>query len=427
MPVFNGERFLAETIAGFLAQTAGDFHLIISDDASSDATEEIGREFARTDNRVKYFRNEENLGAANNYTRCFLLASSPYFKWAAHDDLCVPELLERSVEALRERADVVVAHARVQSIDPDGVILKSWPSRANLDHSHPLVRTADVLTTHETFPMWGLMRREVLADTGLLGSYAEHERPLLFELALAGRFHEIDDFLFLDREHPERSIRMFDPRDPHAAVAWYDKRLEGRLVFPAWRLLGEYLSALHRSKVRPQDYSPYIGQLADWSVRHRAELVRDLGVAGERLPAVGPIVSQLRGRVERIQWDANVDRLVDDLGRAISDGATIAMIDEQSIDRERLARWIVREFPENDGLWDGLPISADSALAALDRQIETGTSYLVFAESSFWWFDHYQDFTDAVERRHRRIADTSRVLVFAVEEPPDGLSGASQQ
>ena len=76
MPVLNGERFLPEANAGFLAQTAGDFHLIIRDNASWDSTEEISREFARIDNRVKYFRNRENFGAANNYTRCFSLASS---------------------------------------------------------------------------------------------------------------------------------------------------------------------------------------------------------------------------------------------------------------------------------------------------------------------------------------------------------------
>ncbi len=415
MPVFNGEDFLAETITALLAQTAADFELIITDNGSTDATEAICRAFAKDDTRLKYFRYEENLGAAVNYSRCFSLSSSPLFKWAAHDDLCRPELLERSVSALRDHGDAVLAHSRVQSIDPKGEILKHWPSRPALAHSNPLARANDVLSRQDTFPIWGLMRRDVLANTGLLGSYAEHDRPLLYELALAGRFVEIDDFLFMDREHPGRSVRASDHRDPHTAVAWYDTRLQGRLVLPAWRLLGEFTAALRRSAIPPRQYAPYAVQLAGWAARHRSELVRDLGVAAERAPIVGSTASRLRSGTERVLWSNYVRRLLTDIDKTVPHGATIALIDEQFIDRDRLSNWIVKEFPDRKGLWDGLPASDQAACYALERQIVAGTDYLVFVAPCFWWFDHYRQFTSFVNGRYPLVSNSSRARIFALD------------
>ena len=100
MPVFNGENYLAEALDSLLTQTFSDFELIISDNASTDKTEEICRAYAVRDQRIRYFRNQENLGASRNYNRVFELSSGEYFKWAAHDDLCAPEFLGRCVDVL---------------------------------------------------------------------------------------------------------------------------------------------------------------------------------------------------------------------------------------------------------------------------------------------------------------------------------------
>jgi len=89
MPVFNGERFIGRSIKSILAQTLGDFELIIFDNASTDGTEDICRGFAKTDPRVRYTRNASNLGADPNYNLCLGDAKGRYFKWAAHDDLLV--------------------------------------------------------------------------------------------------------------------------------------------------------------------------------------------------------------------------------------------------------------------------------------------------------------------------------------------------
>ena len=79
LPVFNGKRFVAEAIESILAQTFDDLELVISDNASTDGTEEICRAYAEKDERVRYVLNSENLGAAYNYNQTFHLSSGTYF------------------------------------------------------------------------------------------------------------------------------------------------------------------------------------------------------------------------------------------------------------------------------------------------------------------------------------------------------------
>src|SRR5215469_10412951 len=81
VPVFNGEAFLEDAIRSALAQTLGDLELILCDNASSDRTAEICRDYAAHDPRVRCFRNPHNLGAAANYNLVFSHARGRYFKW----------------------------------------------------------------------------------------------------------------------------------------------------------------------------------------------------------------------------------------------------------------------------------------------------------------------------------------------------------
>src|SRR5688500_17690003 len=93
VPVYNGEKLLAAALDSLLAQTYRNFKVIISDNASTDGTREIGESYARKDERVVYTRNEKNIGAAGNLNRLVALADTPYFKWAAYDDLIAPTFL----------------------------------------------------------------------------------------------------------------------------------------------------------------------------------------------------------------------------------------------------------------------------------------------------------------------------------------------
>jgi glycosyltransferase involved in cell wall biosynthesis len=116
LPVYNGENYLAETLDSILAQTFTDFEVIISDNASTDRTETICRQYAAQDRRIRYLRNTSNLGAAKNYNRVFELSQGEYFKWNGHDDPLAPVFLERCVAVLDRHPGVVLCFARNRSM-----------------------------------------------------------------------------------------------------------------------------------------------------------------------------------------------------------------------------------------------------------------------------------------------------------------------
>jgi glycosyltransferase involved in cell wall biosynthesis len=101
LPVFNGERYISQAIDSILIQTFKDFELIISDNASTDRTEQICQEYVKKDSRIKYHKNERNIGGPNNYNLLVKLASGKYFKWAAHDDVLEPTYLEKLLTYLK--------------------------------------------------------------------------------------------------------------------------------------------------------------------------------------------------------------------------------------------------------------------------------------------------------------------------------------
>ncbi len=101
LPVYNGENYLEEAIRSILAQTYTHFELIISDNGSTDRTQEICEFYAERDLRIRYYRNKENLGAAWNYNQTFHLAKGKYFKWAAHDDIWNGMMMRVSVIPIR--------------------------------------------------------------------------------------------------------------------------------------------------------------------------------------------------------------------------------------------------------------------------------------------------------------------------------------
>lgn len=101
MPVYNGEAYVREAIDSLLAQTAGDFELIISDNASTDSTPVICRAYAAKDPRVRYIRQEVNLGAAGNFIFVLKAARYEYFMWAACDDTWSTNWVETLMQDFR--------------------------------------------------------------------------------------------------------------------------------------------------------------------------------------------------------------------------------------------------------------------------------------------------------------------------------------
>ena len=118
MPVFNGEPFIREALDSLLAQTFTNFELIISDNASTDGTEAICREYAACDARIRYVRQPENRGALSNFQFVLDAARGEYFMWAAHDDRRAPEFLSSALDVFSNdiRCDLVFCDYKVLNL-----------------------------------------------------------------------------------------------------------------------------------------------------------------------------------------------------------------------------------------------------------------------------------------------------------------------
>ncbi len=101
MPSYNTAHLIADSIQSVLTQTYKDFELIIVDDASTDNTDAVVQPFL-SDNRIKYFKNDVQKGAALSRNRALLSASGTYIAFLDSDDLWRPEKLEKQVSFMEE-------------------------------------------------------------------------------------------------------------------------------------------------------------------------------------------------------------------------------------------------------------------------------------------------------------------------------------
>jgi glycosyltransferase involved in cell wall biosynthesis len=165
VPVYNGERFLRRTLDSLVAQTYPHLEIIVCDNASTDGTADIGRECAARDSRVRYVRNETNLGAIPNFLKTLALASGTYFAWTAADDVRPAGAIEACLRALEGRPDAVMAHGPLEIDLPRQGTSTRVDNRVNLTAARPSerVRAFTGELSHVAF-MFGLHRVSVLRE-----------------------------------------------------------------------------------------------------------------------------------------------------------------------------------------------------------------------------------------------------------------------
>jgi glycosyltransferase involved in cell wall biosynthesis len=251
LPVFNGANFIRQSVQSLLDQEFGDFEIIITDNASTDETESICREMAKNDARIRYHRNDSNIGAARNYNKVVELAGGEFFKWAAHDDECHPAMLRRCVDILdRAPERVAMVYPLAELIDENGGRLEAPLDRIESRDPRPHRRVAQLLwKLNMCDPVFGVIRMGYLRKTGLIGPFFGADYVLLGELAMLGEIWEIDEVLFRLRAHPKRSMKANATARERAA--WYDPQAIGkRLVLPNWeRMVVELLKSVRRSSL----------------------------------------------------------------------------------------------------------------------------------------------------------------------------------
>ncbi len=278
LPVYNGEHHLPSALERLLGQTYGDFELLISDNASTDGTEELCRQAASEDPRVRYVRHAQNLGAFANFNYVAEQARTPLFRFASHDDLVDVTMLERCVEAQRAEPDAVLWYPRAVEIDQAGEVIGAFDDSMQLLSPHPHQRLHTFLDAYQTSNcLFGLMRTEAVQSTRLLGDFLSSDVVMLFELSLRGRFIELPERLF-QRRWEDRSLHP--SKDPAEVARYYGMRKSAKLSLHFTIRFLEYMRGIRVAPLPPMEKARCFRELG------RAWLPRYWRVMGGEVKAV---------------------------------------------------------------------------------------------------------------------------------------------
>lgn len=248
LPVYNGERFLAGTINQLLAQDFEDFELIIVNNASTDSTDEICRDFSQRDPRIRYYVNSSNIGASPNWNRAFQLARGEFFKWAMHDDECHPSLLRLCLEAYRNAPpNTALVFPKAAVINGEGKIQFTLDEPVANSSIHPHKRLATVLY-HIVYAnaLWGLIRSDMLRRARPAGSI-EADLVLVVDLCLQGLLVQVPEVLYGLRRYERNATEI--NRTEKALMTWYNPAdANKKIVLPHWdRVFIEYFECIRHA------------------------------------------------------------------------------------------------------------------------------------------------------------------------------------
>ncbi len=275
LPVYNSERYVAQSLESLLNQSYRDFRLIISDNASTDGTAEICQDYARRDARIDYHRNAENIGLSPNFNRVFALSQSKYFKWSTSDDYWAPTFLERAVAILERDARIVLCYPKTTLVDAQGANPEAYEDNLHLMSDSARERFIALMEkirlSHQHL---GVVRADLVRRTHLLGPHQDSDINLLAELALHGKFYEIPERLFFRRFHQDSS--SWSRKDEGHQERRYHSAASARIKLTAWRWHQAFFRAVSGAPITLRDKLAlylYLARRMRWD---RVRLTREL-------------------------------------------------------------------------------------------------------------------------------------------------------
>jgi glycosyltransferase involved in cell wall biosynthesis len=253
LPVRNGELYLGDAVRSVLDQQHSCLELVISDNASDDGTEEICRQFAQVDARVRYYRQPQNIGLIANFNSVLRLSRGTYFKWMGDDDWLAPSHVARCVEILEDDAALILVTTRQAYVGPDGTVESAGYDGARMRSARTIERFTEMLRLLNESrllldPLYGMMRRTSVTTLARPLMLLEDE-VFAARLALAGPFGHVDQVLSYRRVKP--FPRLADSARRLGVPAWNASlatTLECRELLAAVR--DSDLSSRERTKAR---------------------------------------------------------------------------------------------------------------------------------------------------------------------------------
>lgn len=202
--IYNGAYRMRPALDSLVGQTYKNFELIISDNASTDTTEEVCREYAARDSRVRYIRQKENIGQVPNFIFVLKEARGEYFMWAADDDIRHRESIEKLLAALQSHPDHDCAMSSYQNVYEDGVVQNSvlLKDKNNVTNNTPYAVYRKMISNKPIHHfLYGLHRREKILRFFYRPTprCIRWDRVFMAEVSLVNRFVSVPELLWFKR------------------------------------------------------------------------------------------------------------------------------------------------------------------------------------------------------------------------------------
>jgi glycosyltransferase involved in cell wall biosynthesis len=250
LPVYNGERYLDTALRTLVEQTHADLDIIISDNASTDRTQEICESYAARDARIRYFRQPVNRGGAFNHTFVARQAKGPYFRWYSYDDWLGPECIAQCARVLDEDESVVLAWAQQTSVYEAELVVE-YETEPPWDDGTSRSRVRSLLKppTHESllgycYPIYAL-----LASLPM-GAFFGSDHVILVSWAMAGSWRRLPEGMFFCRRHDANSTSA---KSIHEVATWMDPNTTPGRSMPFVRRFVGFLRAVGHADLTVSD------------------------------------------------------------------------------------------------------------------------------------------------------------------------------
>jgi glycosyltransferase involved in cell wall biosynthesis len=184
VPVYNGRLTLRNTIESIRAQTYSNLEILICDNASTDGTKELCRQYEIEDSRVRYYWNPKNIGQTKNFHRTLQLATGEFFMWTCADDARPIKAIEHLVKALIEKPGSVMAHGAVIAKGKDFEVQVSNEMDLSSESATERIRTFTSGIQHNSM-IHGLYRRNALKEV-ILGAHYGQDYLFCLQVCLVG-------------------------------------------------------------------------------------------------------------------------------------------------------------------------------------------------------------------------------------------------
>lgn len=405
IPTYNRAGLLRLSLESVVSQDYPDFGVLVIDNASTDDTEAVVRSFG--DPRVKYVRNETNIGLFRNCNKAIALNASPYLTILEDDDTLLPGFIGESVKVLDAHPGAGFSFVQSRCIRMDGAPVQGLDKRLvsdsipegiidGLDYLHQIVAGRKWIIRFSTV----MMRATALEAVGPFDTpHAKRSLDLNLYLRLAARFSmvSIRQVLAQVRFHGEQdSQSSHNVSGGNGPVATMAERTDA-------------IAYLLQS-VRAQD-AAYRQWLAE----------RLLHISMRRSQLTAELLPDLN-----LSWSECLEIAAEEIAALIPPGERFILLDEAAFAPQAFAGRRPVPFLEHDGQYWGPPADDATAIRELMRLRDSTVHFLVIAWPAFWWLDYYAGLRDYLYAHFRCVRSNSRLIVFNVEPTGSHARGLEQ-